>query len=136
MIKTASFDEAWSERRYLLPPYPADLDLGEDHAVRLVAQALANGRGVVAEAAEKRLIEDGAAWARLWRRPAGESLETPDGSGGGGQFFVPLRGAVRYEDREYPARSTIWVGAGDRPISLAAGPEGVELVGVQFPPQP
>lgn len=83
---------------------------------------------------EHSIIEDGPVWARRWRLPPGASFTTPDPSAGGGQFFLPIRGVFTFGDREYPTRSAIFVGPRDGSITLVAGPEGAEVVGVQHRP--
>jgi hypothetical protein len=89
----------------------------------------------IAAAEEATLIQEDAVWARRWRLPVGATLETPDPAQGGGQFFIPLQGSVNYEGQEYPRWSTIYVGPQDHAISLRAGDQGVDLLGVQFLPQ-
>jgi hypothetical protein len=84
---------------------------------------------------ETTLIEEDTIWARRWRLPAGTSLETPDPSQGGGQFFIPLQGRVDYESRQYTQWSTIYVGPRDGRIVLQAGVDGADVLGIQFRPQ-
>jgi hypothetical protein len=88
-----------------------------------------------AVASEAVLITEGPVWARHWRLPPGAALETPDPSQGGGQFFVPLRGAVEYGGRAYPRWSAVYVGPRDGRIVLTAGADGAEVLGTQFSPQ-
>jgi hypothetical protein len=106
---------------------------GKPHRMLLAEVALAGSPG--AASTEESVIEEGPIWARLWRLPPGAPLGTPSPSDGGGQFFVPLSGAVEWSGRSYPARSAIWIGAADPPIRLVAGEKGAEIVGVQFPQQ-
>jgi hypothetical protein len=84
---------------------------------------------------EATVIAEAAVWARRWRLPAGAPLETPDPFLGGGQFFVPLQGAVEYAGREYPHWSTVYVGPHDGRIVLRAGADGADVLAVQFAPQ-
>jgi hypothetical protein len=107
---------------------------GQPH--RLLKARLEAAAEVVAAPSETTLIEEGAIWARRWRLPAGATLETPDPSQGGGQFFVPLQGTVEYEGREYARWSTVYVGPRDGQIVLRAGARGAEVLGTQFRPQP
>jgi hypothetical protein len=93
------------------------------------------GTDVVTAPSETTLIEEGAIWARRWRLPAGATLETPDPSQGGGQFFLPLQGTMAYEEREYARWSTVYVGSHDGRIVLRAGATGAEVLGMQFRPQ-
>jgi hypothetical protein len=80
-------------------------------------------------------MQEDAVWARRWRLPAGATLETPDPSQGGGQFFIPLQGAFDYEGQEYPQWSTIYIGPRDGRIVLRAGAHGADVLGTQFAPQ-
>jgi hypothetical protein len=82
------------------------------------------------------LIEEAAVWARRWRLPADATLETPDPAQGGGQFFIPLQGSVKYEGHEYPRWSAIYVGPQDGRIAIQAGTDGADVLGMQFAPQP
>lgn len=86
------------------------------------------------EISEHAIIEDGPVWARRWRLPPGASFTTPDPREGGGQFFLSIRGEIDYAGHRYPTRSTIFVGLGDGSITITAGPEGAEVVGVQHRP--
>ena len=90
---------------------------------------------LVTAPSETTLIEEDTIWARRWRLPAGTSLETPDPSQGGGQFFIPLQGRVDYESRQYTQWSTIYVGPRDGRIVLRAGLNGADVLGMQFRPQ-
>ena len=90
---------------------------------------------LVTAPSETTLIEEDTIWARRWRLPAGTSLETPDPSQGGGQFFIPLQGRVDYESRQYTQWSTIYVGPRDGRIVLQAGVDGADVLGIQFRPQ-
>ena len=81
---------------------------------------------------ETTVIEEGEIWARRWKLPAGATLETPDPSQGGGQFFIPLQGSVAYKEAEYPRWSTLYVGPQDGHIVMQAGAAGVDILGTQF----
>jgi hypothetical protein len=85
---------------------------------------------------ETMLIAEGEIWARRWRLPVGAMIETPDPSSGGGPFFIPLQGSLAYREHEYTRWSTIYVGPRDGRIELRAGANGVDVIGVQFAPQP
>lgn len=81
---------------------------------------------------ETTVIEEADVWARRWRLPAGATLETPDPSQGGGQFFIPLQGSIEYAGSDYPRWSAVYVGPKDGRITLRAGADGVDLLGTQF----
>lgn len=122
---------------YAMPEHAAQIRAGlqgKPHRVMLAAIDVESDRP--SALAERALIEEGPVWARLWRLPAGGSFTTPDPAAGGGQFWVPLRGSVVHTGREYPARSTIYVGPRDGAIEIRAGAGGAEVVGVQYRPQP
>jgi hypothetical protein len=103
---------------------------GKPH--RMLLQHLEVTDELATTSSETTLIEEDAIWARRWRLPAGASLETPDPSHGGGQFFTPLQGTVAYEGCQYTQWSTIYVGPRDGRIVLRAGVEGADVLGMQF----
>lgn len=71
-----------------------------------------------------------------WRYgvPAGAAVTGPDPALGGGQFWLVAAGAARLgEDALLPPQSCIFVAPEDRPALLFAGPEGADLICMQFP---
>jgi hypothetical protein len=117
---------------------PKDADTIREHLRgkprRMLLKQIAVADGAPATAAETTLIEEVAVWARRWRLPAGATLETPDPVQGGGQFFIPLQGAVEYEGHEYPRWSAVYVGPYVGRIVLRAGADGADVIGTQFAP--
>lgn len=118
---------------------PKDANMIRDHLRgkqhRIVTKQVQIAEETPTAFEETAMIQEDEAWARRWRLPAGAMLDTPDPSPGGGQFFVPLQGSFIYEGREYPRWSTIYVGPQDGRITLRAGVDGAEVLGMQFLPQ-
>jgi hypothetical protein len=76
---------------------------------------------------------DGMASWRVRLPPDGQAL-APDPAQGGGQFWLVLSGRASCgASALLPVESCVFVGPGDAPLSLAAAPEGAELLGLQFP---
>ena len=118
---------------------PKDADIirenlkGKPH--RIVLEHMNVTDGAPAGASETTLIDAAEIWARCWQLPAGATLETPDPASGGGQFFVPLQGSVGYKGGEYAKWSSVYIGPQDGQITLRAGAEGANVLGIQFAPQ-
>lgn len=69
-----------------------------------------------------------------FRLPAGARAVGPDPGNGSGQFWLVLSGEASCgEPALLPVESCVFVGPEDGGLRLAAGPEGAELVCVQFP---
>ena len=66
---------------------------------------------------------------------AGPEVQTtgPDPAAGGGQYHLVLAGTLRHERRDLPVNSCLFVARGDPPPGIAAGPEGLQLLILQFP---
>ena len=76
---------------------------------------------------------DGLATSRL-RLPAGACALGPDPATGGGQFWIVLAGEATCEGSELlPVLSCTFVAPADPAPRFVAGPEGAELLGMQFP---
>jgi hypothetical protein len=118
---------------------PKDADIirenlkGKPH--RIILEHINVTNGAPAGASETTLIDAAEIWARCWQLPAGATLETPDPTSGGGQFFVPLQGSVGYECGEYAKWSSVYIGPQDGQITLRVGAEGANVLGMQFAPQ-
>jgi hypothetical protein len=64
---------------------------------------------------------------------SGEPVIGPDPAAGRGQYWVVTRGSLAYGDAALPAMSCAFVYPDDAPFQAAAGPDGVEVVVMQFP---
>lgn len=72
-----------------------------------------------------------AAWqAKL---AAGDPLQVPEGPRHAGRFCVVMAGKVVVEKEVFPPWSCIWMSAGEPPGHITAGPQGAELLTLQFP---
>lgn len=70
---------------------------------------------------------------RLSRLPPSAPLEPPLPGDLAGRFYVVVGGSVVMGSEALPLWSCIWVSADEPPVLLAAGPEGAELLTLQFP---
>ncbi|MDX3907403.1 MAG: hypothetical protein QHC78_17065 [Pigmentiphaga sp.] len=71
--------------------------------------------------------------AGVYRLGAGATITGPDPTLGGGHYFLVLTGTLQHAGAAYGPRSTVFVEAGEDPLTLLAGPAGVELLFLQFP---
>jgi hypothetical protein len=87
------------------------------------------------EAALDVLIEpedDGlAAWVA--RVPPGGTAEAPDPKRGGGQYLIVAGGTMLHDGEALPRLSCAYVGRDETPMTLQAGPDGLEVMIAQFP---
>jgi hypothetical protein len=65
--------------------------------------------------------------------PSGEAVIGPDPSLGRGQYWVVTAGSLCHGGETLPALSCAFVFPDDSAFQSAAGPDGVELVVMQFP---
>ena len=68
-----------------------------------------------------------------YRAAAGETVMGPDPAWGRGQYWVVLDGAMVADGTLVPKRSCVFLYPEDPPFSAVAGPEGVDVVAMQFP---
>lgn len=66
-------------------------------------------------------------------RLAPHATATPPHSNGGGQFYLICSGSLVHENQSLPTQSLIYVEAGEESPQLHAGPEGAEVMLLQFP---
>jgi hypothetical protein len=64
---------------------------------------------------------------------SGEAVTGPDPVTGRGQYWVVTRGSLRYGGETLPALSCAFVYPDDAPFQAEAGPDGAEVVAMQFP---
>jgi len=50
----------------------------------------------------------------------------------GGAYYVVLSGAIDADGTTYPPRATIWIGQGEEPPTMIAGPEGASVAFMSF----
>ncbi len=76
--------------------------------------------------------DDGlAAWFQ--RIAPGAKTQAPSPEKGGGQYIIVARGTLIYDGAVFPELSCAYVSADAEPMSLEAGPEGLEVLIAQFP---
>ena len=68
-----------------------------------------------------------------YRAAAGERLIGPDPAWGRGQYWVVVEGAMIREGQTIPPLSCVFVYPDDPPFNAFAGPEGVDVIAMQFP---
>lgn len=66
-------------------------------------------------------------------RLAAHKTTAPTPSDGGGQYYLVCGGALLHEGARLPPQSLMYVDAAEDPPALQAGPEGAEVLILQFP---
>lgn len=64
---------------------------------------------------------------------AGMAGTLPDPSAGGGQYHIVIAGTCRHEGKEMRRKSVFYVSADEAPLRVTGGPEGIEILTLQFP---
>jgi hypothetical protein len=72
-----------------------------------------------------------AAWR--YALSAGEAVVGPDPASGRGQYLVVTGGSLTHNSETLPRMSCAFVYPDDAPFEAVAGPDGVEVVAMQFP---
>ncbi|HUF82166.1 MAG TPA: hypothetical protein VMN03_13605 [Burkholderiales bacterium] len=70
--------------------------------------------------------------ASLIRMGPGATQAGPDPRATGGQYYLVVNGSLSLEAGSYAAWSTVFVGANEAPLTLKAGPGGLEALLLQF----
>jgi hypothetical protein len=68
-----------------------------------------------------------------YRVAPGESLTGPDPASGRGQYWVVTGGSLSHDDETLPKLSCAFVYPDDAAFRAVAGPDGLEVVAMQFP---
>jgi hypothetical protein len=68
-----------------------------------------------------------------YRAAAGERLIGPDPAWGRGQYWIVVEGSMTRDGQNIPRLSCVFVYPDDPPFNAFAGPEGVDVVAMQFP---
>lgn len=68
-----------------------------------------------------------------YRAAAGERVIGPDPAWGRGQYWIVLEGALRRDGTGIPPLSCVFVYPDDAPFDGVAGPDGVDVIAMQFP---
>jgi hypothetical protein len=72
-----------------------------------------------------------AAWTL--RAPPGASAQAPQHEGGGGLFCLVIAGGQRHAGNVLPMLATSFIAAEESGFTILAGPEGLEMLLMQFP---
>ncbi|WP_158932893.1 hypothetical protein [Acidisphaera sp. S103] len=64
---------------------------------------------------------------------AGETITGPDPANGRGQYWVVTDGTLTRDNESLPKLSCVFVYPDDAPFEAAAGPDGTEVIVMQFP---
>lgn len=98
---------------------------------RLDAAALA----ALPQASCEVLIEPDDSGLAAWivRVPAGGNASAPVHGNGGGRFHVVASGALLRDAQAYGRTSCIWRSDDEPPMPMHAGPEGLEILVLQYP---
>lgn len=60
-------------------------------------------------------------------------MQTPHPGQGGGQYVIVAAGSLRHEGVALPRLSCLYVSSEEGPLALQAGPDGLEVLVMQFP---
>jgi hypothetical protein len=72
-----------------------------------------------------------AAWR--YNLSANQTISGPDPAQGRGQYWVVINGSLTHNREILPRLSCLFVYPGDPPFTAAAGPDGLEIIAMQFP---
>jgi hypothetical protein len=72
-----------------------------------------------------------AAWR--YNVAAGETVTGPDPANGRGQYWVVTGGTLARDGETLPKLSCVFVYPDDAPFEAAGGPDGTEVIVMQFP---
>ncbi|MBL4721543.1 MAG: hypothetical protein JKY20_10490 [Alphaproteobacteria bacterium] len=78
-------------------------------------------------------VEEDGLQAHLLRLGPGESCIAPDPASGGGQYHMVLNGIMAHADGDLDRLSCIFMTCEEPALEVIAGPEGLELLVMQFP---
>ncbi len=70
--------------------------------------------------------------AQIVRAPAGAPIKGPEPASGGGQYHLVLAGALEWDGRPWERLACLWLYPEDPLLRGRAGPEGLELLTLQF----
>ena len=73
--------------------------------------------------------------AFLLRMGPNRKTPGPDPRASGGQHYLVVNGSLDLDGKRYPAWSTVFVGAVEAPLLISAGPQGLEMLILQYPRQ-
>lgn len=73
--------------------------------------------------------------AFLLRMGPNRKTSGPDPHETGGQHYLVVNGSLDLNGKLYPAWSTVFVDAAEAPLSISAGPHGLEMLILQYPRQ-
>jgi rubredoxin len=88
--------------------------------------------GVVLRAFPKMKDERGLSGFSL-TLPAGAKTLAPAPSNSGGQFVVIAEGTLRYQGKDYPAPTVVFLKADEKPFELEAASDGLSALVLNFP---
>lgn len=88
------------------------------------------------EALLTELAGDDGLGAWLHRLGGGMALAGGSPAGSDGQYWLVLNGTLAWQEQSYGPWSLVFVGAGDPALQASAGPEGLEILQLQYPRAP
>lgn len=126
-----------NEGAYFMPESRGQLrrDLPTTQVTVGVPSSLAGGSPLSRSPLIEELIppsQDGlAAWRMTMPREA--ALAAPGHPGGAGRFYLVADGGMKIGDRGLSRLGIAWVTSDDEPARIEAGPDGLDLLVMQFP---
>jgi len=94
-------------------------------------EALAALRAATAEALIAPEADGLAAW--IVRLPPDGHCGAPEHAGSGGRYHVVVSGALLVGGESLPPPACVWRAAEDPPMEMQAGPQGLEILVLQYP---
>ncbi|NCY23795.1 MAG: hypothetical protein EBY30_15065 [Rhodospirillales bacterium] len=86
------------------------------------------------EAVEEIVLEEADGLSvRMFRLPPGATAALTDPAGGGGQSLLVLQGAIQHAGRRHGRLSALFVPRDEAALRAVAGPEGAEVLLLQYP---
>jgi hypothetical protein len=100
-----------------------------------VDAATADQLSTLASPARQSLHEADPDGLAVWRYrvPDGQAVDGPDPATGDGQYWLVLAGRLAAGGETLSPMSCLFVDRSEKPLELAGGPGGVEMLGLQFP---
>ena len=79
------------------------------------------------------LHDDNGLFAKSLNMAANTATVAPDPSGGSGQYIIVVNGSFWHEEKEYGARSLVYLEPTDKPFRVCAGASGLQAAILNFP---
>jgi hypothetical protein len=129
---------AWDPGARYMEHARAELRAVPDRRHREAVAELAPADGPIERCSVEPLLPRAADGMAVWRYrlSAGATAGGPPAGDGAGQFWLVLGGSLRRGGAHLTARSCLFAAPDDAACELVAGPDGLDLLAMQFPRRP